>query len=470
MTTVTIEQALAQAIEHQKAGRSAEAEAVYRAVLAVQPHNPTGCHNLGLILLNRREPDAAIALIRTAIASNPQVAAFHNTLGSALKARGRLADALAAYDEALRCDPADAIAHSNRGIALNLLARSAEAEAAFREAIGARPAYDAGWCNLGGVLAKQERHMEALVAFREAIRLNPGNLEAHFGAASTLLKTGGLQEASAIADGLATAAGHPAFPRVRFASLLAGCGRRGEAKSLLLNCLETDPSDAAGASLAMASLGLEATPERASDAMMARLYAERARYWDAASEGYRAAELVARALIAHTPSGGVILDAGCGTGLAGPLLRHCAERLEGVDLSGAMLAEASAKKVYDALFEAELTAFLRARPEGYRSISCAATLLHFGNLEPPLTAACGALQPGGAIALTVLPHQVDMHGYAADPENPQGGIFRHGANYLRGASEAAGFDVISLTEEVHEHTDGKPVTGLLAVLRRPAVA
>ncbi|NIR58985.1 MAG: methyltransferase domain-containing protein, partial [Gammaproteobacteria bacterium] len=49
-----------------------------------------------------------------------------------------------------------------------------------------------------------------------------------------------------------------------------------------------------------------------------------------------------------------ILDAGCGTGLCGPLLAPHARTLVGVDLSGGMIAKAEELAVYDELEVAEL--------------------------------------------------------------------------------------------------------------------
>ena len=49
------------------------------------------------------------------------------------------------------------------------------------------------------------------------------------------------------------------------------------------------------------------------------------------------------------PADAYILDAGCGTGLCGPLVAPHAQRLTGVDLSAGMLAQASEKGVYDEL-------------------------------------------------------------------------------------------------------------------------
>ena len=61
-----------------------------------------------------------------------------------------------------------------------------------------------------------------------------------------------------------------------------------------------------------------------------------------------------------------MLDAGCGTGLCGPLIAPYARRLVGVDLSERMLAQARARDVYDELVKGELTAYL-GRLHGERS-------------------------------------------------------------------------------------------------------
>ena len=47
-----------------------------------------------------------------------------------------------------------------------------------------------------------------------------------------------------------------------------------------------------------------------------------------------------------------VLDAGCGTGLCGPLIAPYARRLTGVDLSGGMLSQAKEKNIYDELLQA----------------------------------------------------------------------------------------------------------------------
>src|SRR6185436_7192776 len=110
----------------------------------------------------------------------------------------------------------------------------------------------------------------------------------------------------------------------------------------------------------LAAFGVQATPPRASDGYVKETFDRFAADFDATLVrlDYRAPQLVRGALELECgePRGDLdVLDLGCGTGLCGPLIRPWASRLEGVDLSRAMLERASRRGGYDALHEAELT-------------------------------------------------------------------------------------------------------------------
>ena len=100
----------------------------------------------------------------------------------------------------------------------------------------------------------------------------------------------------------------------------------------------------------LASLGAGAAPEQTPPAHLLSLYDVRSHFWD--GEVYFGAALVAGGLRRHAELGGLdILDIGCGTGLVGAQVRDLAGRLDGVDLSPAMLEKAKIKGVYDGLFQ-----------------------------------------------------------------------------------------------------------------------
>ena len=89
-----------------------------------------------------------------------------------------------------------------------------------------------------------------------------------------------------------------------------------------------------------------------------------------------------------------VLDAGCGTGLCGPLLAPYARRLVGVDLSAGMLDQgAGPERSTTGSFKDELTAYLRDCTAAFDVIVSADTLVYFGALEPVAVGCGDALRP-----------------------------------------------------------------------------
>src|SRR4051812_38939084 len=77
----TIEQTLQLALQHHQAGRIADAESLYRRVLAAQPNHPDALHLLGALWLDAGNANDAFDLISRAIAINPSAAIYHGNLG-----------------------------------------------------------------------------------------------------------------------------------------------------------------------------------------------------------------------------------------------------------------------------------------------------------------------------------------------------------------------------------------------------
>jgi predicted TPR repeat methyltransferase len=241
---------------------------------------------------------------------------------------------------------------------------------------------------------------------------------------------------------------------------------RESAIARLRQCLAGDPQDRHGARLALAALEQAPTPERASDAFIDRHYAICADRWDSAAGPfpYQGAQLVADRVNGERLD---ILDAGCGTGLVGAVVRDRARRLTGVDLSAVMLDLARLKNVYDELHKGDMISFMRERPQACDVVTCAAALIHFGDLAPPFRAAASTLRAGGAFVFTVFPHERDGDfSVAALDGLGQGGCFVHGRGYIVDTATASGFGVEMIESAVHEYKNGLPITGLVVVLRK----
>jgi tetratricopeptide (TPR) repeat protein len=177
---MSIPQALGLALSHHGAGRLAEAEQLYRQILAADPGNPDGLHLYGVLARQVGRADIAIDAIGKAILRNGAVPEFHNNIGIAYAQLGRLDEAVASYEQALALRPIYGEAANNLGNALQQQGRTEEAIAQYRRAI---PLYEAARSaapllaevhgNLATALLAAGRVDEAIAAFEQALALDP---------------------------------------------------------------------------------------------------------------------------------------------------------------------------------------------------------------------------------------------------------------------------------------------------------
>lgn len=186
---------IGQALKHHRAGRLAEAEALYRQVLAVDPRHADGLHLLGVIADQVGRHDAAAALIRRAIAVAGQRPDFHLHLGRALKAQGDLDEAIASYRRAVELDPGFADAHNGMALALQARGRLDDAAASLERAIALAPDRAALHHNRGNLLREQGRLEEALASLDVALALEPASALSHNIRGDVLYSQGRLAEA-----------------------------------------------------------------------------------------------------------------------------------------------------------------------------------------------------------------------------------------------------------------------------------
>ena len=192
---MTVPQALELAIQHHQAGRLAEAEALYRQILAVEPGHADALHLLGVVAHQVGRHDVAVELIRQAIVLLPTAPAFFSNLGGAYEKLGRCEEAVTAFRRAIELDPDYPEAHNNLGNVLRIQRQTGEAVAAFRRAIQLRPDYAEALSNLGNALTDQGDLDAAIDAFRAAIQLRPDLPEAFSNLGAALRERGDLDEA-----------------------------------------------------------------------------------------------------------------------------------------------------------------------------------------------------------------------------------------------------------------------------------
>lgn len=240
-------------------------------------------------------------------------------------------------------------------------------------------------------------------------------------------------------------------------------GRRLVARDAYERYLDLTPDDEEIAHL-LISLRDEAAPMRASDRCIEQLYERFAAFYDDSMRNdlqYLAPEHLDAAVqkVLGGRAGLDVLELGCGTGLAGRLLRAHAARLTGVDLSPAMLVKASARGVYDTLETAEVTAWLRsASGDSFDLIAACDTLIYFGDLAQVVMPAAALLRPGGVVAFTV------EAGDTAPFRLTDSGRYAHHESHIREVATRAGLTVRSITRETLRYEYGDAVAGLVVTM------
>jgi predicted TPR repeat methyltransferase len=244
-------------------------------------------------------------------------------------------------------------------------------------------------------------------------------------------------------------------------------GRDSDATAVVEALAQRVPGNPVAQHLLAATSGRE-VPAQAPDGYVQHLFDTFADTFDFVLErlDYRAPALIEAALKVELPLPARdldILDAGCGTGLCGPLLRPWARRLVGVDLSAAMLARARARETFDELHQAELTAFIAGCERAFDVIASADTLVYFGDLAAVAAAAAAALRFDGVFAFTVERGGDDLP--AQGFRLQENGRYQHRAEYVRSVLEAAGLTVKKCSEVILRKERNEPVLGLLVVAR-----
>jgi tetratricopeptide (TPR) repeat protein len=233
----------ARALALHKNGRLAEAERLYRDLLALQPHHSDALHYLGLLTHQAGDPEAAIGLIERAIQAGGSDPLRYYNLGEAYRALGRSAEAARCYRATLAADPEDGAAELGLADSLNDLGELRAAVLHYRRALALIPDDPEIHNNLANALLDQGDADGALVGFGRALALDPTFAEAHLNRANALRDAGRIDEALAAIDRYEATATDPVKADLARAACRQALGDRDGARILLAREIERDPGD-----------------------------------------------------------------------------------------------------------------------------------------------------------------------------------------------------------------------------------
>lgn len=378
---------------------------------------------------------------------------------------GRLSEAIDGYQAVLKENPDHPDALHFYGMLHFQLGRGIDAVRFIGRSLDLLPTNPHAWNNLGNILTFQDKFAEAREAWRRVIALAPDMAEAWFNLGVSLRDSGNYD--AAVQHLQMAAQQQPKFARAyeSLGQLFYRLGDFAQAADAYRQWLALDPDNPMARHMVAATSGI-GVPDRADGEYVTKLFDRYARHFDENLRelGYRAPELVTAMLSTVVdPSAKLdILDAGCGTGLCGPLLRPLAGRLTGVDLSSKMVELARERGGYDELVVGDLCAFMTSHPRQFDAAIAADTLEYFGSLKDVCEAAAVTLRPGGLFLFTVEalpddapePYKLEVHGR-----------YVHRPDYVNQSLQEAGFDVLRLGFETLRVERMQDVKGLVALAR-----
>lgn len=254
-TTLSLDQALRQAVDHHRAGRLHDAEKLYRAILQAQPRHPDANHNLGVLAVGVGQTAAALPFFKTALEANPRQAQYWLSLIDGLIRSGQTDAArqligtarqhgveeenLCAIEKQLQ--PAPDRAEQERLVELYQQKRFPEMEACARDMIRRFTAHPFGWELLAPALKNQRKYLEANDTYREALRLAPESAMSLSNFAACLNEQGSYEEAARHAMRAIELDAGNAGAWVNRGNALMGMEESDEAAQCFREALQRDP-------------------------------------------------------------------------------------------------------------------------------------------------------------------------------------------------------------------------------------
>ena len=434
-------------------GKPESAAEAFGAAATIAPEHAPHWSHYGMILdrLNQT-PQAAFCLERS-VTLAPQFPESWVFLGLVRRKLGDLPGAATACRKALEQAPGNTAAWE----CLGLIKEAQFDYSGAIDCLNARAKLGAVNASLMARLGMLNYHLGRINAASEAcaraVELEPDSL----GHRQMLRKTRFMQEmldgnldqaleryqTGGQKDGACAEGDLPAMLKSAFA-LFSAFGPRDAAVCVGKKLLELQPGNAEIEYLLKAVSGGQDL-ERSSEKYVIDHFNDFAANFDSklvGTLGYDLPEKIGEAIRSMAPDRlfDCVLDAGCGTGLCGPILRPMARILSGIDLSTKMIEHAEKRKAYDCLECAEIVEFLERTPLRFDLITAADMLVYIGDLHRLFSAASKAMIPGGILAVST--ERWTGIGYHLCPS----GRFAHAPDYVRQSAAKAGLTELTCVE------------------------
>jgi len=356
------------------------------------------------------------------------------------------------------------------GLAALQAGRLADAQAAFETSLRHLPGRVSTLVNLAATQLRQGRPEAALPLLEQALASAPDDVDAWLQRADALAALNRPLEALEALERVVALAPQVPAGWTRRGNLQRELGRHDEAAASFRAALERGGDGALNGYYLAALTGAQVPPAPPRPYVQGLFdgYAESFDSHLVGTLGYCGHTALIEGLREHAAQRRYehALDLGCGTGLCGTPARALAARVDGVDLSAAMLAKARTLGVYTSLAQADLTEHLQATPQRHDLVLAADVFIYVGALEAVFAGVRRVLRPGGLFAFS-LEQAEDRTDGGLGFELRSSLRYAHAPRYVRGLAALHGFAVLALQQRPIRVDQGRPLPGLYAYLAAP---
>lgn len=307
---------------------------------------------------------------------------------------------------------------------------------------------------------------EALALLQEVLARDPRHLDALGLRGALLASQARFEEALETFDrALAVKPKQPQAWALR-ARVLEALGRNQEAEASQRRAGDAEQRDAQVEEYFDAAAAQTPPPPMAPRAYVQSLFDNYAVNFDTElldTLNYRAPQLLAQQLRGLGRRFVRAIDLGCGTGLCGPLVKPWVDRLEGVDLSPAMLAQARLREgVYDELHLGDIGEFLAAATGPYELVLAADVFIYVGTLEAVFAQLARVMTEAGVFCFSLEEH-AGPQDFVLRPSRR----YAHSRRYVDALATRHGFELLEAVQAPIRDQGSEPVAGLcMSLVRR----
>ncbi len=233
---------LNQAVNLHRSGQLAQAESLYRQILAADPRHSNAWQLLGAMSLQQQNYSVAVEYLSRAIALGCTHALVYNHLAVAYQSLNQLDQALQAYEMAILKQPNFPEALVSRALILKQRGDFPTAISALRRAIELQADFVDAHANLAATLHELGHADAAIEAYRALLKLRPNDARSHNNLASLLLERNNAIDALVHLDQALALEPRYAKAMNNRGSAMKILGRNVEAEACFRRAVEFDPT------------------------------------------------------------------------------------------------------------------------------------------------------------------------------------------------------------------------------------